>query len=318
MQDAPQDWWQQTFPLGRQMLTILDATGNLLQMAYGEVGVGQPIVLVHGIGSWSYGWRGVIPLLAEHYRVICFDAKGCGFSAKPAPPEQPGHQILELSAMLRGLSPSEPAIVVAESLGALSALGVAQTEPTQIDRLVLINVPIFLNQLPSPGMRLLSWLPMGLVQAIDQWRWAKWLAPITYELVRQERQQVVAAGSQITDAEIQHMTYPYLEFPGTLTRFALELQLAAQEVTRLQQGKPNIITSLQARLTEVYHPTLILWSDQDRWFPVSHGEQLRDRLPNARLQILPSCGHAAGANCPQAVSQAVLAFLAAPMPTPQR
>jgi len=304
------DWWQQMFPAGRQFLSIRDAAGESIEIAYGEVGAGKPIVLVHGIGSWSYGWRGVIPLLAEHYRVICFDGKGCGFSAKPTHAEQMGHQIPELAAVIRGLCLGERAIVVAESLGALTTLGVAQTEPELLAQLILINVPIFLDQLPSQGMRLMSLLPLGLVQTLDQLRLAKFLAPLTYQIVRLERQQVFATASIITDDELYHMTYPYLELAGTLTRFALELQLAAQEIDRLQQGKPNLIRRLQDHLDHVQQPTLLLWGDQDRWFPVSHGERLCDRLPNAQLQVLPNCGHAASAHCPAAVSHAVLAFLA--------
>jgi len=312
------DWWQQTFPTGRQGLTIRDAAGESVEIAYGEVGAGQPIVLVHGIGSWSYGWRGVIPLLADRYRVICFDAKGCGFSAKPTYPEQMGHQIPELAAVLRGLCLGERAIVVAESLGALTTLGVAQTQPELLAQLVLINVPVFLEHLPSQGMRLISQLPLGLVQTVDQLRLAKLLAPLTYQIVRLERQQVLAAASMMTNEELYQMTYPYLELPGTLTRFALELQLAAQEIDRLHQGKPNVIRTLQDNLDKIHHPTLLLWGDQDRWFPVSHGEQLCDRLPNAQLQVLPTCGHAASANCPTAVSHAVLEFLATQTPGQQR
>jgi pimeloyl-ACP methyl ester carboxylesterase len=133
---------------------------------------------------------------------------------------------------------------------------------------------------------------------------------VTYQLVRLERQQVLAAASVITDEELYQITYPYLEFTGTITRLAVELQLAAQEIDQLRQGKPNLIRTLQDNLGNVQQPTLILWSDQDRWFPLSHGERLRDRLPNAQLQMLPNCGHAASANCPGAVSHAVLEFLA--------
>ena len=68
------DWWTSTFPKGRQTLTIDDAEGQPVAIAYGEVGQGQPLVLVHGIGVWSYAWQGNVSALAQHYRVICFDS----------------------------------------------------------------------------------------------------------------------------------------------------------------------------------------------------------------------------------------------------
>lgn len=70
-----QDWWQATFPAGRQTLTIQDANDRPVTIAYGEKGSGQPLFLVHGVASWSYCWRFNIDALAEHFRVICFDAK---------------------------------------------------------------------------------------------------------------------------------------------------------------------------------------------------------------------------------------------------
>jgi pimeloyl-ACP methyl ester carboxylesterase len=77
-----QDWWQATFPKGRQQVKIEDASGHQVAIAYGEKGQGRPIILVHGTASWSYSWREVIDPLAEYGRVICFDAKGYGFSEK--------------------------------------------------------------------------------------------------------------------------------------------------------------------------------------------------------------------------------------------
>ena len=71
-----QDWWQKTFPQGRQTLTIIDANGYPLQIAYDKKGVGTPLFLVHGLGSWSYNWRRCVESLSQYFRVICFDAKG--------------------------------------------------------------------------------------------------------------------------------------------------------------------------------------------------------------------------------------------------
>ena len=69
-------WWRANFPLGKQSLTIADANGYPVKIAYGEVGSGKPLFLLHGIGSWSYNWRNSIKPLSQYFRVTCFDAKG--------------------------------------------------------------------------------------------------------------------------------------------------------------------------------------------------------------------------------------------------
>lgn len=74
------DWWQATFPKGRQTLIITDAKGYPVQISYGEKGRGKPLILLHGMGSWSYNWRHSVTELSKYFRVICFDAKGFGFS----------------------------------------------------------------------------------------------------------------------------------------------------------------------------------------------------------------------------------------------
>lgn len=52
-------------------------------MAYQHEGKGEPILLVHGITTYSFIWRNIIPLLSTDYDVIAIDLLGCGDSDKP-------------------------------------------------------------------------------------------------------------------------------------------------------------------------------------------------------------------------------------------
>ncbi|HEY9643464.1 MAG TPA: alpha/beta hydrolase [Coleofasciculaceae cyanobacterium] len=302
-----ENWWQVTFPSGQQTLVIEEANGQQVAIAYGEVGSGQPLLLLHGIGSWSYNWRSCIEPLARSFRVICIDAKGYGFSEASAIPETVGHQVVELARIMQSLS-DQPVILAAESLGALTALAVAQRYPDLIERLIVINVPIFPKRLPSVGMRSLSYLPLSLVQWLDQRQLMRLFAPVVQQVTRLIRREVVLDPQSITSDEIYWLTYPYLHLPGTLTQFAADLKLAAREIDRLHRQQPNLISAIQQALPTILCPTLVLWADQDRWFPLEDGVLLEDCLPHARLQILPNCGHVASSTNPAAVSQAILAF----------
>lgn len=302
------DWWQTTFPKGRQTLTITDASGYPVQIAYGEKGTGKPLFLMHGIGSWSYNWRYSIDPLSQHFRVICFDAKGHGYSDKPEYSEQSGHQIIETKRIIESLS-NEPAIVVAQSLGGLVSLGVAAEYPELFARLIVINVPIFPERLPNRVMRLLSNLPLDLVRIVDNWRLAKLFAPLVWTAVAIERREVLANPDEMTFEEVYWASYPYLEFPNGITKFAEELQQSAKEIERLLKNEPNIISRIQNNLTKISCPTLILWGEQDNWFSFKNGEKLHACLPNSRLKIISNCGHDAAAGSPKAVNAAILEFL---------
>lgn len=309
-----QDWWQATFPKGRQSITINDANGYPVRIAYGEKGTGIPLFLVHGVASWSYNWRYVIEPLAQHFRVICFDAKGHGFSDKPLYAEIIGHQAVELERIVRALC-DEPAIVVAKSLGALVTLGTAQAHPELFVGLVVINVPIFVKRLPFWGMQLLADIPLDLVRIVDQLRLPQLFAPLVRELMALGRREVVVDPAQITPEEVYWITYPYIEFPNTLTKTAEDLQHAASEIQRLLQYQPNFIRNIQDNLRAIAIPTLILWGAQDQWFPTTDGEKLHAHLPNSRLQIIPNCGHDAAATCPEAIVSAIIEFMSDYIPT---
>ena len=303
-----QDWWQATFPQGRQTVKIIDANGNLVSIAYGEKGTGKPLFLVHGVGSWSYNWRNSVEPLSKYFRVICFDAKGYGFSEKPLYRERHDHQVIELERIISALC-DQPAIVVAESLGALVSLGVVLAYPKLIERLVVVNVPIFPERLPHWGMWLLSQLPLNVVQAIDNVRLTYWFAPLIREIMQIERRTVLFDPSILTQEDVYWISYPFVEFPGTIAKVAEDLQIAAWEIEQAQQNKPNIISKIQNHLGKIKCPTLILWGEQDGWYIPSDGERLRSLIRNSQLKILPNCGHDASAGASKAVNAAIVEFL---------
>lgn len=308
MKSSRLDWWQQTFPQGRQTLRVADAADRPVAIAYGEAGVGPSLFLLHGLGSWSYNWRYNVQPLSQRFRVVCVDAKGYGFSEASPLPETVGHQVVELCRIIEALA-QPPVSIAAESLGALTALALAQAQPELIDRLVLINVPIFPQQLPSWGMRSVAAVPLPLVQWLDQQQLVRPFTPVVRWLTRRVRREVVLDPKLITTEEIDWLTYPYLNRYGPLTQFAADLRLAATEIERYQQQQPNWISTIQQNLAATHCPTLILWSDCDRWFPVEDGKALCQQLPNAQFQIIPECGHIASSGNPAAVNQSILQFL---------
>lgn len=50
------------------------------KLVYYETGQGIPILFVHGITTYSFIWRKVVPYFVKDYRVIVVDLLGCGHS----------------------------------------------------------------------------------------------------------------------------------------------------------------------------------------------------------------------------------------------
>lgn len=301
------NWWQITFPEGQKTLPVRSPQGEVHHLAYGERGQGPPIIFLHGIGSWSFSWRRLIPVLAEKFRVITFDATGHGFSDKPYQWKITQLQ-QELPQVIEALC-DEPVTVIAQSLGGLVTLSATLDYPEYFDRFVLINAAIFPEELPSFGMRFLANVPLSLVKEFDHSRLVKPLAPIVREIVRFARRDVVTHPGMITYEDVYALTYPFIENPGAIAHFTQTLQQAAKEIECLEKREPNLVSYVQQHLHEITCPTLILWGDCDRWFPLHHGERLHQSLPNSRLEILDNCGHDAIACASEQIKNKVITFL---------
>lgn len=82
-----------------------------------QMGEGPVCLLLHGTGAATHSWREVMPLLAEHYRVIAMDLPGHGFTRpnlrRAVSLEGMSHSI---SALLGELD-AEPALIVGHSAG---------------------------------------------------------------------------------------------------------------------------------------------------------------------------------------------------------
>jgi haloalkane dehalogenase len=95
------------------------------EMAYVEIGEGDPIVLLHGNPTSSYLWRNVLPYLQERGRCIAPDLIGMGDSDKLPDSDSGSYRFVEhrrhLDALLEALDVRERATFVLHDWG--SALG---------------------------------------------------------------------------------------------------------------------------------------------------------------------------------------------------
>jgi haloalkane dehalogenase len=108
------------FPYQKQRRQVLGR-----EMAYVEVGVGDPIVLLHGNPTSSYLWRNVLPHLQRRGRCIAPDLIGMGDSDKLPDSGPDSYRFVEhrryLDALLEALDVHERVTLVVHDWG--SALG---------------------------------------------------------------------------------------------------------------------------------------------------------------------------------------------------
>lgn len=244
---------------------------------YRVAGSGEPVVLIHGLGSSGDDWELQVRALAPRYRVIVPDLRGSGRSGKPRGPYRVQDFAADVWALLRRLG-IERASLVGFSLGGAVALEMALRRPAAVDRLVLINA------LPHYSDTWRKWfearLTTGMVQLLGLARTARMVGsrmfPHPHQAVMRERVNVVLGA---------HPARPYLETVRALVGW--------HAVDRLHQ--------LQCR-------TLMIAAEHD-YTPLQEKRDVARRL-GAEFALIQGSRHGTPFDAVQACNACLLSFLA--------
>lgn len=240
---------------------------------YHEAGEGEPIVLIHGAGPGASGrsnWSRNIDFLARNFRVLTIDLPGFGRSEKlQIPSNFFEYYGLHLGRFLDALG-IERAHLVGNSLGGGASMMLSLRRPEKVGRLVLMGsgggYPVT-SVMPSTGLKML----MGFYQPPG---------PSRERLLAFIREMVFDA-SAVTD-----------ELISQRLEAATAQDVIACPPFGFRDGKPPIPDEVwRERLDQLPHETLIIWGREDRVMPLDNAFILMKQIPNARLHVLPKCGH---------------------------
>ncbi|MES1980984.1 MAG: pimeloyl-ACP methyl ester esterase BioH [Pseudomonadota bacterium] len=244
-------------------------------------GSGIPLVMLHGWGMHGGIWEGVIPLLAQHFRVHTVDLPGYG--ASPAPTQY------NLDTVVRQLMAhfTEPAAVCGWSLGGQVALRWAQLQPQQVDKLVLVaSTPSFVQR--------------------SDWQWG-----MAAHVLLQFSQALAQ------DYEVTLKRFVALQMRGS----EAERELLAETRRRLfSRGQPDAgalhagleilrDTDLRLMLPQLGQPALVIAGERDQLVPAGASAYLAQQLPQARLVSVKGAAHAPFLSHPQIFTQQITSFL---------
>src|SRR6201997_3258197 len=101
---------------------FVDSAGGVRIAVYEEGNPeGPTVVLVHGFPDSHWRWEGVVPLLAERFRVIRYDNRGVGLSSAPKPVSAytMARYADDLAEVIGRLSPGQPVHVLAHDWGSV-------------------------------------------------------------------------------------------------------------------------------------------------------------------------------------------------------
>lgn len=230
-----------------------------------------PAILLHGVPTHSYTWRGVMANLAENrISSIAPDWIGCGFSGKPGKRDfayTPDAYITALTDLIAALELDKFYLVVQGFLGSVG-IQYALRNPDKITKLVILNTPLT-NDAKLP------------------WKMKQWSIPIVGDMLTQDPLQIDktlegGSGFVIKDGELAIHRKPFLETSAvgrSLMAIIKGMQLS-QSTTEITQG-----------LKEATIPILILWGEADPWLDTSEVETLAKTNSAIDFTKLPEAKH---------------------------
>ncbi|EIK94706.1 alpha/beta hydrolase [Pseudomonas sp. M47T1] len=253
---------------------------------YEEYGQGEPLLLVHGLGSSAQDWEYQIPALAPHYRLIVVDLRGHGRSEKPRERYSIEGFAADLAALLERLGTGR-VHYVGLSMGGMTGFQLAVDHPTLLKSLTIVN------STPEVKVR----------KPDDYWQWFK----------RWSLMHLVSMGA--IGKGLGKSLFPLPE-QAELRRKISERWARNDKRAYIASFNAIVGWGVQERIGQIRCPTLIISADHD-YTPVSLKEQYVKLIPQAKLAVITNSRHATPLDQPEHFNRTLQDFLASVSATPK-
>ena len=252
-----------------------------LRVACREAGAGVPLLLLHGGMSDSREWHRQLAALSDTWRVVAWDAPGCGGS-DDAPA---GWLLDDFAGAVVGLA-SELGLgrlhLCGVSFGAGLALAVAARAPELVRSLTLVS------------------------------GYAGWAGSLPAEEVRTRLRLALAAAEDPPEPRLEDgRAFTGPDPAPEVLEEVLEIARDARPATYAVLGRAFAAADLRAVLPGLHVPVLVVRGEADTRAPAPVAEALTSAIPGATMIALPRVGHLVHQEAPEALERVLRPFLLA-------
>lgn len=252
---------------------------------------GEALLWLHGSSGSHLGWAQVYPAFTSQYRCILYDHRDAGQSSASPRPYSIRDLADDAARLLDHLDVAR-AHVVGFSMGGAVAQELAINYPDRVLSLALIAS--YDAGDPRGADNLHSWALMRKTFTPEQF--ARATAPWV-------------------------LTYREYLIPGFVDgwiRRALENPLRMSEAAYERQQEAVFGHDATDRLDRIMAPCLVVNGDDDILTPLRFAHTLTQRIPQARLEVIPEVGHGLLGVKPAAVADTLRRFFASLEQEPER
>jgi 2-hydroxymuconate-semialdehyde hydrolase len=230
-------------------------------------GTGAPVLFIHGSGpgvsAWA-NWRGVIPVLAERFRVVAPDMVGFGFTDRPAGIAYARTTWVAQAVDLMDALGLTKVDIVGNSFGGAIALALAIAHPERVRRLVLMG---------SVGVS------FPITEGLDRvWGYEPSLAAMRSML------DIFAFDRGLVTDELAELRYRASIRPGFQESFSAMFPAP-------RQAHVDALASEEAAIRALPHETLVIHGRDDRVIPLDASLRLASLIDRSQLHVFGRCGH---------------------------
>jgi pimeloyl-ACP methyl ester carboxylesterase len=252
-----------------------------VEVAYSEVGRGDPLVLIHGLADDHRAWRRALPDLLLRRRVILYDLRGHGQTTLGTPHgtlRQLSNDLLEFMDAID----LEQVDIAGFSLGGTIAMRFAIDFPLDVRGLVLVATSSRVGRVAADWYR----------QRVDM---------------------VDRGDPQLRETLDRDTADVHAESPDELD----EALMIRRQSTADPRGYRNACAAMAAlnegpldpELGRITVPTLIVASEKDRHCPPKAAEIIAAGIKGSRLEIISGAGHPIPVEKPRELAGSINSFL---------
>jgi pimeloyl-ACP methyl ester carboxylesterase len=257
-----------------------------------DEGMGDPVVLLHGIPTQAYLWRDVARVVVRAHRVIAPDLLGFGFADRPATADlSPVGQADYLDRVLAELRVDRFGLVT-HDYGALVGAELIARAADRVTHLVISNTSLAFEDWSGGRVN-----PLALLAAPGVGETA---FRLTRPFMLTQAFRIYTADKQrLTRETMRVYWHPFSGgFSGVLLRLSREHRMTRSDFARWRDA-----------LVRFDRPGLVVWGDRDPTFRRDRALAIARLLPNAGLEIFQHASHFVPEDRPEAFGRLVLGLL---------
>lgn len=237
-----------------------------MQVHYRDEGTGDVILLLHGTASSLHTWDSWSDELKKSYRVIRLDLPGFGLTGPhPLDAYEVKNDVAFINSFIEQLAIKDFHIA-GSSLGGRIAWEYSLQYPEQVKSLTLIN---------SLGYPQASWPP-----AIEMAQWPVLdflVANVSPRPMFDIGLKEIYFDNNLVSESLINRYYELAHYPGNMSAFP-------------KRVKAKLDTQSD-KIKHISVPTLILWGEEDLYFPVKRASNFHSDIAHSSLITYSDVGH---------------------------